>query len=250
MPLKFSIAAALALFFTANPAAAEFSIESESERSSLQTEIRSYLLENPEIILEALQIWEQRQQFVKKQAQAFVVEQYYDEIFFDDDSWVGGSLDGSATIVEFIDYNCGYCRRAHDDVQRLISDDGDIRFVVKEYPILGQDSELAAQFAIAVRRLYGDEAYRSVHEALITLEGAADILALESLVDELNLDIEGLEAEMLSDKVTSVIETNRSLAFALGINGTPGFVIGKSVLQGMQPYEVMQDTVAAWRSAN
>ena len=238
-----NLAAALVLGVSAMSASADFPIEHEEDRNYLGMEIRDYLLENPEVIIEAIQIWEQRRHRAEAHAQALAVDRFFDEIFFDVNSWVGGSLEGAPTIVEFLDYNCGFCRRAHDDVQFLLAEDGNIRFVVKEFPVLGPDSEMASRFAIAVHRLYGDDEYKAVHDAMITFNGPIDIPAIESLIERMGFDIDRLEVEMLGDQVSNIIAANRELAQRLGINGTPGFIIGKTVYEGLQSYEAMVDAV-------
>ncbi|MDE0304154.1 MAG: DsbA family protein [Albidovulum sp.] len=248
MTNKISLAASLFFLAAAIPAAADFPIESEEERGHLEMEIRNFLLEHPEVLIEAMQVWEQRQRLAQAQAQALAIDHFSNEIFFDEDSWVGGALDGFPTIVEFVDYNCGFCRRAFDDVQNLLAEDGNVRFVVKEFPILGSDSEMASRFAIAVHRLYGDEDYKSVHDAMITSDGPVDIPAIEALIAERGFDIDRLENEMLGERVSGIIATNRELAQILGISGTPGFIIGNSVFQGLQSYEAMVDAIELARA--
>ena len=245
-----SVAAALALCIAAIPAAGENFFVDENNRALLREEIRTYILENPELLIEALQKWERNQLQAQAEASDLNLDLFSDEIFYDEDSWVGGALDGTPTMVEFLDYNCGFCRRAHGDVQQLLEDDGNIRFVVKEFPILGQDSELASRFAIAVRRIYGDDVYKSVHEAMITSDVPADLSAIEVLIAEMGFDLDLIESEMLGEQISQIIATNRELAGNLGINGTPGFIIGDTIYQGLQSYEAMASAVESSRELN
>ena len=112
------------------------------------------------------------------------------DLFADQASWVGGNPDGDITVVEFMDYRCGYCRKAYQEVEDLVKADGNIRLVLKEYPILGEDSVTSARFAIAVLQLHGNDAYKKAHDALITLRGAPDAETLGRLATDLGFDAE------------------------------------------------------------
>ena len=220
----------------------------EDERSAFRAEIRAYLLDNPEVIFEAVEVMEQRKAEAQENLDLALVEMNADAIRDDGFSWVGGNPDGDITIVEFLDYRCGYCRKAYDDVAELIESDGNIRFVVKEYPILSEESVTAARFAIATRQVAGDAAYSDVHDALMAFNGSPDATALTRLADSLGLDPAPILAAMPSDAVTQEITETRALAQRLQVNGTPTFVIGSQMLRGYAPLDAMRQIVEGERS--
>lgn len=217
------------------------------ERSALQAEIRSYLLENPEIIMEAVGVLEQRQAEAQAMGDVDLVRVNADEIFDDGYSWVGGNPDGDITLVEFTDYRCGFCRRAHDEIEQLLELDDNIRFIVKEFPILGEESLLASRFAIAVKQIAGDDAYKAAHDKLITFRGPIQPETLDTMARELDLDAGAVLERMGSDEVTQVIAANHALAGRLQISGTPTFVLEDQLLRGYMPLADMQMLVAQTR---
>ena len=170
------------------------------------------------------------------------------DIFDDGYSWVGGNPDGDITLVEFIDYRCGYCRKAHDEVQQLIEADGKIRFIVKEFPILGEESVLASRFVIAVQQVAGADAYKRVHDRLITFKGSMGNDAFTRIANEEGLDAKTILARMDAPEVSGVIASNHSLAGRLSINGTPTFVLDDSLLRGYMPLDAMTQMVADARA--
>ena len=164
------------------------------------------------------------------------------------DSWVGGNPDGDITVIEFIDYRCGYCRKADEEVANLIKSDGNIRFVVKEFPILGDDSTASSRFAIAVRLLHGDDAYAAAHKALITLRGTPDPQTLSRMAEDMGLAAQPVLDMMGSDRVTNIIAANHAIAQQLNITGTPTFIIDDVLLRGYLPEEDMKRIVAEARA--
>lgn len=238
---------ALGLGATAAPAF-DLNAMSDAERLAFGAEVRSYLMENPEVLMEAIGVLEKRQETAKADIDRTLVSELSDEIFNDGRSWSGGNPDGDVTLVEFIDYRCGYCRRAHDDVAELISGDGNIRFVIKEFPILGEDSLASSRFAIATRLVAGPDAYKRANDALIKLPGAVNSAALQRLARNLDLDVDKIMAKMDSDAVSEEIQANRALAQKLEINGTPTFVIQDEVVRGYIPLDSMQEMVEIIRT--
>ena len=211
------------------------------ERDIFRAEIRAYLMENPEVIMEAVGVLEQRQADAQTQEDIDLVRANAEDIFNDGHSWVGGNPDGDITLVEFMDYRCGYCRRAVDEVHTLLEQDGNIRFIVKEFPILGEESVLASRFAIATQQISGEDAYKAAHDALMAYNGAVNEAALSRLSDGLGFDTEAILAHMSSDEVSQVISENHALGQRLSISGTPSFVMANQMLRGYLPAEDMQD---------
>lgn len=247
MQLKHWIAGA-ALAITAGAATADGLTDmSTAERDSFRAEVRAYLLEHPEVLMEAIRVLETREAQAQAASDSTLIETNRDDLFADAASWVGGNPDGDVTLVEFIDYRCGYCRRAHNEVAELVNGDGNIRFVVKEFPILGEQSLISSRFAVAVLQVAGPDAYKTVHDTLITLRGELDDDALRKLALGLELDADAVLAQMDSPEVTQVLEDNRALAQRLKINGTPSFVVQDELLRGYLPLSQMQTLVAGKR---
>ena len=243
-----TLSAALSLMALTAPAQS-FDITSmtEDERAALREEIRSYLLDNPEVIMEAVSVLEQRQAEAQAQGDVDLVRVNAEAIFEDDHSWVGGNPEGDITLVEFTDYRCSFCRRAHPEVEQLLEADGNIRFILKEFPILGEESVLSSRFAIAVKQIAGDEAYKAAHDALISYRGNITPEALERIAGDLDLDAAAIMAQMTSEEVTQVIAANHALAGRLQISGTPTFILGDQMLRGYMPLADMQALVAQTR---
>lgn len=235
------LATALATL-TALPALAEQM--SDADRAAFRAEVKAYLLENPEVIVEAMTVLQSRQDAAAAQQDVALVDANKAALFEDGNSWVGGNPDGDVTIVEFTDYRCGYCRKAFAEIEELIKADGNIRFVVKEFPILGDASVISARFAIAVLQLHGADAYKRAHDGLITLRGEPDEATLSALAGELGLDGAAILARMAAPEVDAVIAANHALGDAMQISGTPTFVVGGQLLRGYLPLEAMQKVVA------
>jgi protein-disulfide isomerase len=240
---------ALALSLTATTAIAGGLGEmTEAERQAFRDEVRAYLIANPEVLVEAMDALQAKQEAAQAETDKTTIAGNGEAIFQSAADWVGGNPEGDVTIVEFTDYRCTYCRKAFQEVEELVKSDGNIRLVLKEFPILGQDSLVSSRFAIAVRQLNGDEAYKKAHDALISLRGAPDAENLTKLAGDLGLDAAAIFDRMNSDEVTAVIAANHALADQLQISGTPTFVLGDQLLRGYVPLDAMRQLVAADRA--
>ncbi|MFC7704956.1 DsbA family protein [Plastorhodobacter daqingensis] len=220
---------------------------SAPEREAFGEAVRSYLMENPEVLVEAITVLEQRQFAQAAENDGALIAMNRDAILDDGHSWVGGNLEGDVTLVEFVDYRCGFCRRAHPEVEALIAQDGNIRLILKEFPILGEQSTLASRFAVAVQQQAGDDSYKAAHDALMELRGDVTIPTLERLAGELGLDAPAVIAHMNAESVSEVLRANHQLAERLRISGTPTFILEDQMLRGYLPLEGMQEMVAAVR---
>lgn len=218
------------------------------EREVFRDEVRAYLLDNPEVIMEAVNLLETRQQQAQVQADVSLVSENADAIFNDGFSFVGGNPEGDITLVEFLDYRCGYCKRAHDEVAKLLETDGNIRLIVKEFPILGEQSVLASRFAVATKQVAGDAPYKELTDALMTVNGDVTVPMLRRLGKTLGLDTAAIEARMDTEEVTREIAMTRALAQKLRITGTPTFVLQDEMLRGYLPYDQMLALVKEKRS--
>ncbi len=210
---RFILAATLAATTLATPAlATDIMKMTDSERDIFRAEIRDYLMENPEVLLEAINVLEQRQAQAEAVNDATLLQDNAEEIFNDGVSYVGGNPDGDVTVVEFSDYRCPYCKRAHKEVAQLLAQDGNIRFIYKEFPILGPDSLTAAQFAVAVLLQDGPEKYREVNNALMEMRGDPSEAALSAIANDHGLDPVALLESMKSSEVMQVIQAIAPLA--------------------------------------
>lgn len=240
----------LAAALLAAPAFAQTPLTAE-DRTALRAEIRAYLLENPEVIFEAVAEYERRTAAAQADMDEALVEINATEIFADGHSWVGGNPDGDLTLVEFMDYRCGFCRRAQEPLDSFVSADPNIRLVIKELPILGPQSETLSRFAIAVHQIGGDAAYAAVHARLMEWQGEPDDTSLMAVAVAQGLDPAAVMDRMDAPEVSAVLTENRLLAQRLQITGTPSFVMGDGtgglMLRGLVPAEELQSVAAQLR---
>lgn len=215
----------------------------DEERSIFREEVRAYLLDNPQVIMDAVAVLEERQQAAQAQSDLNLVSDNAKDIFEDGYSFVGGNPDGDITLVEFLDYRCSFCKRAHSEVAKLLETDGNIRLVVKEFPILGEQSLLASRFAVATKQLEGDAAYLSLHDALMAFNSEISLRTLKQIANTFGFNADAIEARMDSEEVTDEIRRTRDLAQRLQISGTPTFVLQDELLRGYLPYDQMQALV-------
>lgn len=238
-----SLSSAMAL-----PAAAfDISAMSEGEKAAFGEAVREYLMANPEVLIESINVLEERQQAMEAQNDQVLVETNAKDLFEDGYSWVGGNPEGDVTIVEFLDYKCGYCKKAYQEVEKLLESDGNIRFIVKEFPILGEQSDLSSRFAVAVLQLAGPEAYEKTHNAMMAFRGDFTLESLSRLAKDQGLDADALLKRMNEEEVTAVLRANHQLAERMRISGTPAFVIGGELMRGYAPVNVMEKIVADQR---
>lgn len=247
-PTRFALVSGA--LFAATLASQGFAQEamSDAEREAFRAEVRAYLLENPEVLIEAMDVLQSREQTAAAEKEKMIVVQNHDAIFNDGSSWVGGNPDGDITVVEFLDYRCGYCRKAWQEVDELVKSDGNIRIVLKEFPILGEQSLISSRFAIAVLQLHGPDAYAQAHDALISLRADATPQTLERLAGDLGHDWAALQTRMDGPEVTAVIDANHALGQTLEISGTPTFVVDGTMVRGYVPLDGMRQIIADERA--
>lgn len=223
---------------TALTARAEDMTEQEVERI-----VRDYLLENPEVIVEAINVLRQREQAAEEAAASQKLSELNAELLQSERDPVGGNPNGSITLVEFFDYNCGYCKRANGTLKALIQANPDLRVVYKEFPILTETSMTAARASLALNALY-PEHYETFHRQLLDRRGS---LQQDSEIWEamaaLEVDVDAVKAEAEKDWVKETIARNHQLAQELNITGTPTFVVGDSILRGAYPQENIQEAI-------
>jgi protein-disulfide isomerase len=214
----------------ATPAAAEsHDILTPEQTRAFEKVVRDYILANPEIVLDALKILDARKRAAEANQARQQLSVRRDEILNDPDSPVGWNPNGDVTIVEFFDYLCPYCRAVMPRLTQLKKQDGGIRYVYKEWPILGQVSKVAARAALAARN---QGRYEEYHEALMTYPGRLTEKGVFETAERLGLDVARLREDMEDSAIAESLARTRDLADALGITGTPAFVIGDQLVPG------------------
>lgn len=213
--------------------------------AELDQRIRDYILANPEVVVEAIQRWQQQQQQAEARQYQDTLASLHDEIYNNPDTPVLGNPDGDVTLVEFLDYNCGYCRRVFPDVMALADSDGEVRILMKEFPILGPGSQYASQAALAARK---QGLYTELHIALMNANGQLNENSVLAIARDIGLDVERLREDMNDPAIEAVLQRNHTLARRLGINGTPGFIVGEEIVRGAVSLEHLRQLVGETRS--
>lgn len=219
--------------------------QADLPREEVERIVREYLLREPEIIMQAIEELQRRReaQAAADQRERLAMER--EALKADARDPVLGNPDGDVTLVEFFDYRCGYCRIMAEPMQTLIANDSRLRVVMKEFPILGPDSLLASRAALAAHKQGG---YEAMHWALLA-ENRIDEAVIRRLAAAQGLDVDRLLSDMEADAVADLIQDNILLAQGLGINGTPSFIIGDTVLPGAVPIERLVQLVDETRAA-
>ncbi|QQM32947.1 thioredoxin domain-containing protein (plasmid) [Martelella lutilitoris] len=203
--------------------------------------------ENPQIIMEAVQLLEQQQAATQADAAADVLKNQRQSLEHDPNAPVLGNPDGDVTVVEFFDYNCPYCRRAMSEVQGLLDADQDVRLVYREWPILSEGSVFAAKAALAARE---QDKYEEFHWALMGMEERAEEASVMRLAEEIGLDVKRLRTDMDEPEVQEHIDESMRLSQALGFNGTPSFVIGDDLVPGFVEQDQLEALVDKTRESD
>ena len=208
--------------------------------------IRDYLLEQPELLIEVQQALQAKRDAAAAQQAQQAIHRHRDEIYSDPEAPVAGNLDGAIVLVEFFDYRCGYCRRVKPTLETLIAENEDLRLVFKEFPILGPESTLAARAALASR---AQGLYEPFHWALMSADGPFDLDHILVVARSVGLDDERLARDMEEPAIDTLIDRNAVLASALGIRGTPAFVVGDRMIGGALPIAEFRAAIADARLA-
>ena len=218
------------------------SAQTAPDRSQVETIVREYLLKNPEILVEMQAALEAKQQETQRLANLEVINAARDEIFKAGYDGFVGNPDGKVTIVEFYDYNCGYCKRAHSDMKALVAADPDLRFVLKEFPILGPDSQNAHVVSMAFRTLM-PEKFEEFHDQLMGGSGRADEVSAMAIALSLGADEAKLREAMANPAIPESFAKTYDLANRLSITGTPSYVVGNEVVFGALGPEVLAEKI-------
>jgi protein-disulfide isomerase len=216
------------------------------QKMEIEKIIKDYIVENPEILMRAMQDYQIRQQSEEQQKVRNNLLTLAADLNTNPRSPVIGNPDGDVTIVEFFDYRCGYCKKVFPTIQALIKEDGNIRYVLKELPILGPQSVIASQVALAIWNK-APEKYRDFHTALMTARGQLSKKKVMSIVEDLSIDVSITAKVMNEAAITNELNNNMKLAQSLGIKGTPAFVVGQELAPGALSMDELKQMVAAAR---
>jgi protein-disulfide isomerase len=246
MKFRFATAAALALSLLSPIAFAQEAAVTPAQKTEIEKIVHDYLVEHPEVIREAIQALQAKEEQLEQDARSRAAVANKDLLANDPDSPVVGNPMGDVTVVEFFDYHCPYCKVVAGPLQKLLEEDKGVRLVLKEFPILGEDSRLAARAALAATR---QGKYWQFHQALMEYRGKFDMPVLRSIATKAGLDPAKLEADMGADTIDPMLAANRKLAEALDLSATPTFIIGDQVIEGAVPLEELKEAIKKARGS-
>jgi protein-disulfide isomerase len=246
MKARFLAAALATLFALSGIAAPASAQQNETLTDQAKTEqiIHDYLLAHPEVIIEAVEKYQKQQEQASAQKQAQALVDRREELLHAAADPVIGNPNGDVTVVEFFDYRCPYCKSVAAAFVDLYDKDGKVRLVLKEFPILGPESEFASKAALAAQK---QGKYRELHLAMMSFKGKMTNDDVRQLAAKVGLDVAKLEQDMQDPAITETINRNYALAEALGIKGTPAFIIGNELVPGAITADQMQKRIAAVR---
>ena len=200
-----------------------------AQREELTQIVKDILIANPEIMLEVQNALEARMDKIQTERMAVALKENANELFRPTGSPIAGNPKGDLPVIEFFDYNCGYCKKAFSEVASFVEKDKKVRFILKEFPILSKGSEEAARVALAAK-MQGK--YWEFHRAMLESTGQANEATALKTAEKLGLDVARLKRDMGSAEVKKEIEDTRALAAKMGIQGTPHFIVGDKIIPG------------------
>ena len=244
------IAAGLACAVLISPQVIHAQSFTDQQKTELGGIIREYLVSHPEVLQEAMAELEKRQTLAEAEKNKAAVKSNAATLFDSSHQVIVGNPQGDVTLVEFFDYNCGYCKRALSDMLELMKDDGKLRVVLKEFPVLGPGSIEAAQVAVAARMQdKSGKKYLDFHQRLLGGRGQADRAHALAAAKDAGFDMTRIEKDSTSPEVKATIEENMKLAEQLGLNGTPSYVVGNEVVVGAVGLDALKEKVKTARCA-
>lgn len=247
--VKKLMVSAMALAVMAGPATAHAAEApkapfNEEQKAALEDFVRDFIMNNPEVLIESVN--KMREAEVKKQDEAAKSALETKKDFFYNNPQLPsvGNPKADITVVEFFDYNCGYCKHALDTVKKNVENDKNVRFVFIDLPILSPQSETAAKWALAANK---QGKYWEYYQALLESTAPKSDENLADIAKSVGLDVERLKKDAASDEVSAIIAANHEAARALNVSGTPAFVIGDEIVRGYMEYEGMKSVIADQR---
>jgi len=215
---------------------------SPAQRSAVEKIVHDYLVQHPEVLQEAMRELEKRQTAAAAEKYKAAVKAHAKMLFDSPDQVTLGNPKGDVTFVEFFDYNCAYCKHAMTDMLTLMKTDPKLKVVLKEFPVLSSGSVEAAKVAVAVR-MQAPKKYLEFHQKLLGGRGQADGARALAVAKEVGLDMDRLKKDIKSPEVEKTLKQDMGLAEALGLNGTPSYVIGDNVIVGAVGYDALKEQI-------
>ena len=244
--LRLFVPVLLAAALCGAPQVASAQAFSDTQRTDIESIIKSYLLAHPEVLEDAMNELSKRQTAAEEKKHQEAIAKNAEEIFNSPRGVVLGNKDGDVTFVEFFDYNCGYCKRAMADMLDLLKNDTKLKVVLKEFPVLSDGSVEAAKVAVAVR-MQDPKKYLDFHTKLLGGRGPADKARAMAAAKEAGLDTAKIEKDLATPEVKATIEENLKLAEDMGLNGTPSYVIGKQIVIGAVGLDGLKEKIGIAR---
>jgi protein-disulfide isomerase len=230
------------------PAAlAQSPVFTEQQRQAIGEVVKDYLLKNPELLQDVMAELEKRQAEQQRVAQSAALKEARATLINAPHSIVAGNPSGDVTLVEFFDYNCGYCKRALGDVRALIKGDPKLRIVLKDFPVLGPDSVEASRVALAVKNQLSGEKLVDYHFKLMASQGRVNGERALAVAKDMGVDTARVQKDMEAAEVRAALQENVGLGDKLGLSGTPAFIIGDEVIPGAVGLEPLKQVVAGVR---
>jgi protein-disulfide isomerase len=242
-PTRLAVPLAAAMLLAA-PVAAPAQTFSPDQRQQVESIIKEYLIAHPEVVQEVLAAVDKHQKDAEAQQQRATIRANNATLFNSPHQVVLGNPHGKIEMVEFFDYNCGFCKHALPDMVKLLDSNHDIKFVLKEFPVLGEGSVEAAKVAVAAR-MQDPKKYMQFHQKLLGGRGAADKARALAVAREVGFDVARIERDMASEEVNTTIAEDMKLADALGINGTPSYVVGEDLVVGAVGFDELKKKIDA-----
>ncbi len=223
---------ALTLFVSSAPVMAQAPAFNDAQRRAIGDIIKEYLVKNPEVLSEAMAELEKRQKDAERDARLKITQDKNGPLYASKHDINVGNIGGDVTVVEFFDYNCGFCKRGMADLQKLIGEDKNLRVVAKDFPVLGQGSVEAATVAVALKQQLPAEKLWAFHTKLLSARGSVGRQQALDAAREQGADMARLARDIESAEVRGAIEQNILHADSLGISGTPTYIIGDEMVVG------------------
>ncbi|WP_343717817.1 DsbA family protein [Inquilinus sp.] len=211
-----------------------------AQKEAIEQVVRDYIRAHPEIVVEALDAYQAKKDAEERSAQAKTLTSRADEIFRSASSPVIGNAQGDVTLVEFFDYQCGYCKRSQPDLERLMKADSGLKVVLKEFPILGPASVTAARASLAAQK---QGKYLDFHTKLMGFKGQLTDQVVYDTAQQVGLDLDKLKQDMNDPSVVAELRANMDLAEALGVQGTPAFVINDQIIPGAVGFDALKSQI-------
>jgi protein-disulfide isomerase len=242
--LKLCQAAALIGGLAVGPSAmAQNAVFTEQQRQAIGEIVKDYLIKNPEVLTEVIGELEKRQADAQRVAQAGALKETRQTLLNASHSFVVGNPSGDVTLVEFFDYNCGYCKRALSDVKTLVKADPKLRVVLKDFPVLGPDSVEASRVALAAGKQLQGEKLFDFHVKVMDSKGRVNGERAMSVAKDMGLDMARLQKDMQSQDIQAALQENMGLGDKLSLTGTPAFIIGDEIIPGAVGLDPLKQVV-------